>query len=239
VRLNYESLKKAIADKGNRGYKGQVQCGNSVWARLDPSEDCIHLKLHNTDIITFYPNGHRVLRGGGWANSQTTQGWWWEARIRVGNYRANEWTEPIAVYYPPEQQPRMTPFYDGMRINMYGVLLSQHKPLTKNVPSAQAKALRKRMLGVFNEVYLPHLRLMSLKSGPLEFVWINPPTLQEYLEPDDDVRIVTKVVQSQARYGSAWEQAPKLFRNWMDAQYRNHVKVLQLFDAVPYNPEEK
>ena len=237
VPLKYKFLDAALARK-KRGTLGMVQLSHSVQAvRSVEEKDTIRIMLHGNHIMTFFPNGNIAMFMAGWSTNLTRH-WLYQAVPRyIEKKKPNKWTDHVWLYQGRHK------FYDGMLVDGTDYeLIDTPRPMWMNVPSAQAKELRKRILHQYDEVYLPHLRMLSLKGDgeeriPMQFAAL--PTLADFFQPKDEVKLVYDMCTSNPSTTHQWGDAIALFRDGMDRMYEKHVRLLKLFDAVPYQPKEK
>jgi hypothetical protein len=241
VRLTYARLNQALIDKKrkNRGYTDKLLVGpNAEVYRGD--DETIILRLHSTEIVTFYPDGRCRITMGAWNTPLTKH--WVDQVPSIGsiyNVKPNKWTPSITMY------GRVNPvkYHNGMMVDAEGTFIGTPPSLTKNVPNAEALALRKQLLTAYKERYLPHLNMMSAKGGRcLENGTLHAPDLDDMLSSkSDEYAVCDAAVRSTAYYDSAWSQAHKLFKGWMDPAYVNAVKRRELLDEVPYvyTPKER
>ena len=234
VPLKYKFLDGALKRK-TRGNLLMLQLGPSVQAVRSVEGDDIRVTLHGNHIMTFFPNGSIQMYMAGWSTNLTRH-WLYQAVPRyIVKKRPNKWTDPVWLYDGKHL------FYDSMLVDGTDYeLLSPSLPIYMNVPSEQAKALRKRILRMYDEVYLPHLRMLSLKGEErIGYGLVTLPTLADFFQPKDEAALVQTMVRSKTNYGDQWGDAIALFKDGMDRMYEGHVMLMKLFDAVPYQPKEK
>jgi len=111
--------------------------------RQNAGGDAIALRLHNTDVVTFYPNGSLVLDSGGWLTPTTK-----ERMNRVSTLRV--WQERGQWYFtwmsnPPwyAENPGTAYLYaDGVRLGPRGGVDGARKRNEKQDKEAQALSRR-------------------------------------------------------------------------------------------------
>jgi len=155
VPLNYASLDAALLKRklNNRVRKKDELpvYQNYVTARRDG--ECIALKLYNTDIATFRPDGAVVLRGEGWMYSQITTAWLDECTgYRMRSWAGDRWNERV-------WHINGSKFYDGIVVRG-DELLSKREPVLKKAPNAEAKQLRKDLTKLL-AFYKPYIKLVT------------------------------------------------------------------------------
>lgn len=117
--------------------KDSRKLGNNTY--LLRHEDCISVRLHNTDIVKYYPDGSIELNTGGW-NTLTT-------KARINEYAPIRVYQEKGIWY---LMPDKTPFVDGMKVDSNGVVIgdidhsivNERKELIKKI-NKYCKAIRK------------------------------------------------------------------------------------------------
>ena len=241
IPLRYARLDTALHDKRKkgRGYIDKLLVGNNVEVyRKD--DDTIVLKLHNTEIVTLYSNGHKRIHVNGW-HTPTTYNWVWQAvPVNFRRVKPNKWTDAIIFYMSPDG--RHTQYYDGMLVNKDNAHIGTPPLLTKVIPNEEAKALRTQLLRAYKERYLPHLNMMSAKGEErIRGAWVSGsmPTLTDLLKEGDEYRLTHAAIECAAGYWEPWSLAHKIFMKYLDKVYEEAVHHQQLFDVVPYEYNPK
>lgn len=93
----YEVAEKTL------GRRDSKKVGNNTY--MVRGDGCIHVRLHQTNVVTYYPDGRIVLNSGGWRTPTTKD-------------RINNWTS--ARIYQTKYQWYLAdgrPFYDGMEVS--------------------------------------------------------------------------------------------------------------------------
>lgn len=106
--------------------------GNNTY--LIRRDSYIAIKLHNTEIIQYYPD-KIVLNTGGW-NTVTT-------KARMNEYLDNFsiWQEKSRWYIHSYGEQNKIPYYDGIELSYNGSILSNH--VEELISDKQEKALKK------------------------------------------------------------------------------------------------
>lgn len=239
VPLKYRFLAGALRDKrlSKRGNLDMIVLGPNTEGRWSKEDNvAIDVTLHTHRILTFHPDGRIQMYMAG-RPSNLTRHWLYQAVPRhISKRRPNKWTDHVWLYRDQYL------FHEGMTVdgNKDYELIGNPMPIWMNVPSAQAKQLRKRVLQQLEEVYMPHLRMLSIRGEqriPMQFSAL--PTLAQYFQPKDEGILVLDMCTSNPSTTHEWGEAIKLFKDGMDRMYEKHVLLLKLFDAVPYQPKEK
>jgi hypothetical protein len=211
ARLDAELVRKK---KGNRGYTDKLLVGNNAEVYRGQEKGTIVLKLHNTEIVTLYSNGHKRIHVRGW-HTPTTYNWVWQAvPVNFRRVKLNKWTAPIIMYMSPDG--RHTEYYDGMLVNKDNAHIGTPPLLTKNMMSAKGA---ERIRGAW-------------VSGSM-------PTLTDLLKEGDEYRLTHAAIECAAGYWEPWSSAHKVFMKYLDKVYEEAVHHQQLFDVVPYEYNPK
>jgi len=153
VPLIYSRLKAALDERAaNKRVKRPelLLQGREIGARY-LHDGIIALRLHQTDIAEYRPDGSILLRGKGWLCSNQTVDWLNEAtNYRMQYLATDRWNGKT-------HHINGSAFYDGIIIKG-NELLSERKPVMRNVPNAEAKALRKNMTKLL-KFYRPYIKL--------------------------------------------------------------------------------
>lgn len=245
--LNYERISRELEErKTKKGIRNRdhvvVNRPNVIAHRV--AADAVALKLHSTDIVTWFANGDRLFDGGGWSQSQTTRHWWWQAeRFRVWNKRINKWSEQYTLC---RIDGYVYPFNGMLRIDGAGHKLDEAKaePIMKRLPNAEAKAYRKHIRAMLRTHYQPHCNMLSTMDWQEKYQNGQVPNRTMYnlitaVEKGEvDLDLLDAVLWTY-RWGSYKEHHPfVLFMSWAMRQVDAHVKQHRMFDEVPYQPKE-
>ena len=99
--------------------------------RKDTYSETMAVRLHNTDIITAYPNGDIVLNCTGWDTAPTTKaamnmalGKFFQYPVYMGSYKFKG-LSPVCLMLGYNKRVR---YYDGIRLNQVGEVISPLKP---------------------------------------------------------------------------------------------------------------
>lgn len=82
--MNYNKLNTLLA------HRQQKKIANNTWAVRDTIGDAIYIRLHNTPILSFYPDGRVRYNTGGWrtVTTKSRMNEYGPARIHQHNF---EW----------------------------------------------------------------------------------------------------------------------------------------------------
>lgn len=120
----------------------------------------IMLRLYRTDVVTWYPNGDVELACGGY-ETPTTRKWisvGTPANVWVGNTKPNRWTSSVWAVMANGITSR---FYDGIRLNKDGRIISKIKPVEKYVPDKETCKEFQKAMKHFRKVYLPFVAMLE------------------------------------------------------------------------------
>lgn len=238
-RLNYHALDTALHDKrkAGRGHTHLVQLQNCAQAYR--RGDDVVLKLYNTEIITFHPDGSVMIDCRGWIDKVATRQWLREAGFYVFRQKIGDWDEPVYLYHQRwagawdgRANDGSVLYYNGIEIDKTGMVTSEVKPIVKRVPNAEAKALLKRWRKSAMEVYLPHLH-MAREGHNFRVA---------YVRSHDAIAIIEKgefnldVLRAMLCYKT--ENPRTKLNNYLCSLWVPHVRYNQMFDEVPFTKEK-
>jgi len=146
MKYTYQSLATQLSAATARGRTSKKLCNNTY---IEPRGDAIAIRLHDTDILTFKPDGSCVVSSGGWKTHTTKD-------------RINTLCAPLRLYQARGMWSWSTgdPFSDGDVISEDGALL---RPIKSQDDAKKELALRKSVTK-YAKLYEKNLPL-ELPSG--------------------------------------------------------------------------
>lgn len=111
--MDYSTLDQRLSGRNQNGRK----LANNTYA--ERRGDNIAIRLHSTDVITFKPNGDKVLSSGGWRTATT--------KDRINNFGGVRMYQTNGNWYIGDVK-----FQDGMTIKANGVIIGGAKDNPKS-----------------------------------------------------------------------------------------------------------
>lgn len=155
--LTYHEAQNQLA----RGRNGRKKIDNNTY--LEPREnDCIAVRLHETDIILLRPDNTYILDSGGWQTVTMKQ--------RINEYSPARLSQSKGVWYVGDAEPypnhnwKAFPYVDGMIVDSRGLPISPESlPETEKLEKRRAKL--DRMIAKYIKGYLA---AMQANGGPIQ-----------------------------------------------------------------------
>lgn len=142
----YQSLEEELYHKGHGAEMDKRKVGNNTW--LIRGDERVHVKLHQTHILTFTPDNRVILNSGGWETATTKDrmnaflGWNtvfsnrgdWQVSVRF-------WLPAKGEYNRGGYVEATVPFYSGMALDVRTHELVEH-PDTKFIDIDDSLVMR-------------------------------------------------------------------------------------------------
>lgn len=239
VPLNYAALNSALKERAAnnrvRNKEDLPLYSRNVHAYRKGAD--IALRLHNTEIVHFHPDGTQSLFMGGW-NTVLTWHWLGEAHCPIYHSKRDRWNDSVSMIFGAK-------FYDGIHVDARnGVVLSERFPIPWKVPSVEAKALRRRLTKlaqVYREFAMLHAGNQgknfecTYRRSDQDILAIDPAT-HEF-----DLNLYSQLTAPMYSYGYRFHRVVDpyaVLQRYLASVYESTVRKQELFDVTAVQPKE-